>query len=145
MPVRAGGLLENVSELFNERLRFDRSCFPPACDKDAGKEDYFVRETDAAMAITDILIWESSNLFLLIPAVIGLLMLRRWIRGWPVFTDRDWIFLIGHPREKLFSLHLWLKLGMLWFTVVSSALLEVTFCFPMDFHCSCARFLSPGL
>jgi len=24
----------------------------------------------------------------------------------------------GHPREKIFSLHLWLKLGMLWFTVV---------------------------
>ena len=52
------------------------------------------------------------------PAVVGLLMLRRWMRGWPVFTDRDWVFLIGHPLEKIFSLHLWLKLGMLWFTVV---------------------------
>jgi hypothetical protein len=52
------------------------------------------------------------------PAVIGLLMLRRWMRGWPVFTDRDWVFLIGYPREKIFSLHLWLKLGMLWLTVV---------------------------
>jgi hypothetical protein len=70
------------------------------------------------MNIIDILIWESSNLFLLMPAVIGLLMFRRWMRGWPVFTDRDWIFLIGYPREKILSLHLWLKLGMLWFTVV---------------------------
>jgi hypothetical protein len=53
------------------------------------------------------------------PAAIGwLLMLRRWMRGWPVFTDHDWVFLIGRPLEKIFSLHLWLKLGMLWFTVV---------------------------
>jgi hypothetical protein len=70
------------------------------------------------MTIGEILIWESSNLFLLMPAVIGVLMLRRWLRGWPVFTDRDWVFLIGHPREKILSLHLWFKLGMLWFTVV---------------------------
>ena len=70
------------------------------------------------MNIAEILIWESSNLLLAMPGLIGLLMLRRWMRGWPVFTDHDWLFLSGHPSEKVFSLHLWLRLGMLWFTLV---------------------------
>jgi hypothetical protein len=43
------------------------------------------------MNIGEILIWESSNLLLLIPVVIGLVMLVRWIRGRAVFTDRDWL------------------------------------------------------
>ena len=33
------------------------------------------------MNIGEILIWESSNLLLLIPAVIGLLVLTRWLKG----------------------------------------------------------------
>ncbi len=57
------------------------------------------------MNIGEILIWESSNLLLLIPAVIGLLVLTRWLEGRTVFTERDWLFLIGHPRKKVFSLH----------------------------------------
>jgi hypothetical protein len=52
------------------------------------------------MNIGEILIWESTNALLLIPTVIGLVMLIRWIRGKPVFTDRDWLFLFGHPREN---------------------------------------------
>jgi hypothetical protein len=39
------------------------------------------------MNIREILIWESTNALLLIPVVIGLVMLIRWIRGEPVFTD----------------------------------------------------------
>jgi len=41
------------------------------------------------------------NALLLIPVVIGVVMLTRWIRGRPVFTERDWLFLFGHPREKV--------------------------------------------
>jgi hypothetical protein len=37
------------------------------------------------MNIGEILIWESTNALLSIPAVIGLVMLTRWIRGKPVF------------------------------------------------------------
>jgi hypothetical protein len=70
------------------------------------------------MNIGEILIWESSNLLLLIPVVIGLVMLTRWIRGRPVFTERDWLFLIGRPREKVISLHLWLRFAAIWFAVV---------------------------
>jgi hypothetical protein len=33
-------------------------------------------------------------------------MLTRWIGEKPVFTDRDWLFLFGHPREKVLSVHL---------------------------------------
>jgi hypothetical protein len=43
------------------------------------------------MSIADILIWEATNGLLLIPVVIGLVMLTRWIRGRAVFTERDWL------------------------------------------------------
>ena len=57
--------------------------------------------------------------------LIGLLMLRRWMRGWPVFTDQDWLFLTGgRPREKVFSLHLWLRFAALWFAVVLIGFVE---------------------
>jgi len=48
----------------------------------------------------------------------ALVMLKRWIRRLPLFTDRAWLFLIGGSREKVFSLHLWLRFAMLWFAVV---------------------------
>jgi hypothetical protein len=67
------------------------------------------------MNIGEILIWESSNLLLLIPVVIGLVILMRWLRGRAVFTERDWLFLIGHPRERVLSLHLWLRFAVFWF------------------------------
>jgi hypothetical protein len=60
----------------------------------------------------------------LIPTVIGLVMLIRWIRGKPVFTDRDWLFLFGHPREKVFSVHLWLRSAVLWVAVVLIGFVE---------------------
>jgi hypothetical protein len=70
------------------------------------------------MNIADILIWEATNGFLLIPVVIGLVMLMRWMRGRPVFTEPDWFFLIGHPREKVLAVHFWLRFATLWFAVV---------------------------
>ena len=76
------------------------------------------------MNIGEILIWESTNALLLIPVVIGLVMLIRWMRGWPVFTERDWLFLFGHPREKVLSVHLWLRLTALWFVVVVVGFVE---------------------
>ena len=76
------------------------------------------------MNIGEILIWESTNALLLIPIVIGLVMLIRWMRGKPVFTDRDWLFLFGHPREKIFSLHLWLRFAALWVAVVLIGFVE---------------------
>jgi hypothetical protein len=76
------------------------------------------------MTIGEILIWESTNALLLIPIVIGLVMLIRWIRGEPVFTDRDWLFLFGHPREKVLSLHLWLRFAVLWVAVVLIGFVE---------------------
>ena len=76
------------------------------------------------MNIGEILIWESSNLLLLIPVVIGIVMLIRWLRGRPVFTEQDWVFLIGHPRGKVLSLHLWLRFAALWFAVVLIGFVE---------------------
>jgi len=76
------------------------------------------------MNIGEILVWESTNVLLLIPVVIALAMLVRWIRGRPVFTERDWLFLFGHPREKVLSLHLWLRFGVLWVAVVLVGFVE---------------------
>jgi hypothetical protein len=70
------------------------------------------------MNIADILFWEATNGLLLIPVWIALVMLTRWMRGLPVFTERDWFFLIGHPREKVLAVHFWLRFATLWFAVV---------------------------
>jgi hypothetical protein len=46
------------------------------------------------------LIWEATNVLLLIPVVIALVILTRWIRRLPLFTDRDWLFLTGSSTGK---------------------------------------------
>ena len=70
------------------------------------------------MNMGEILIWEAINVLLLIPPVMALVMLTRWIRGRFVFTDRDWLFLVGYNREKALSLRLWLRFVKFWFAVV---------------------------
>jgi hypothetical protein len=76
------------------------------------------------MSIAEILIWESTNALLLIPVVIGSVILMRWIRGRPVFTEKDWQFLFGHTRDKVLSLHIWLRFMMLWLAVVLIGFVE---------------------
>jgi hypothetical protein len=76
------------------------------------------------LMVADVLIWESANALLLIPVVIGLVMLVRWIRRRQVFTEKDWLFLFGHAREKVLSLHLWLRFAALWFAVVLIGFVE---------------------
>jgi hypothetical protein len=70
------------------------------------------------------LIWEATNVLLLIPVVIALVILTRWIRRLPLFTERDWLFLTGHPRKKVLSFHLWLRFGVLWIAVVLIGFVE---------------------
>jgi hypothetical protein len=76
------------------------------------------------MNIGEIFIWEATNVLLLIPVVIALVILTRWIRRRPLFTDRDWLFLTGRPWEKILSLHLWLRFAVLWFAVVLIGFVE---------------------
>jgi hypothetical protein len=76
------------------------------------------------MNIGEILIWEATNGLLLIPVVIGVVMLTRWIRGRPVFTEKDWLFLFGHRPDKVLSLHLWLRFAALWLAVVFIGFVE---------------------
>src|SRR5262249_46145565 len=85
------------------------------------------------MNIGEILIWESANALLLIPVVIGVVMLVRWMRGRAVFTEKDWLFLFGHPREKVLSLHLWLRFAVLWVAVVLVAFVEGYVLIPFGF------------
>jgi len=85
------------------------------------------------MNIGEILVWESTNVLLLIPVVIALVMLVRWVRGRAVFTERDWLFLFGHPREKVLSLHLWLRFAVLWVAVVLIGFVEGYVLVPFGF------------
>jgi hypothetical protein len=82
------------------------------------------------MNIGEILIWEATNGLLLIPVVIGVVMLTRWIRGRSVLMERDWLFLTGRPREKALSLHLWLRFAALWLAVVLIGFVEDYVLFP---------------
>ncbi|HEY7322316.1 MAG TPA: hypothetical protein VIE89_32535 [Candidatus Binatia bacterium] len=75
--------------------------------------------------MTEILLWQAINALLLVPVWIALLMLTRWMRGRPIFTERDWVFPVGHSREKILSLHFWLRLAPLWFTVVLLGVNEI--------------------
>jgi hypothetical protein len=47
-----------------------------------------------------------------------------------VFTDRDWRFLFGHPRERVFTVQLWLRFAALWLAVVLVGLGIVWFVMP---------------
>src|SRR5262249_39761944 len=95
------------------------------------------------MNIGEILVWESTNVLLLIPVVIALVMLVRWIRGRAVFTESDWLFLFGHPREKVLSLHMWLRFAVLWVAVLLSASLRATSSYPLVSRHSLAVSFSP--
>ena len=70
------------------------------------------------MNLGDFLIQESLGLLWLIPAGIAILVLTRWFQGRPVFTDRDWRFLLGHSPAKIFTARLWLRFAELWLAVV---------------------------
>ena len=70
------------------------------------------------MNLGDYLIWEATNGLLLIPVVIGLVMLARRLRGKPAFTERDWLFLFGHSRKKVFSPRLLLRFAAMLVLVV---------------------------
>ena len=76
------------------------------------------------MTIDEILIWEATNVLLLIPVVIALVILTRWIRERPLFTERDWLFLFGQTRERVFSVHFWIRFGALWLTLVLIGFVE---------------------
>ena len=76
------------------------------------------------MTIGEIFIWEATNVLLLIPVVIALVILTRWIRGRPLFIERDWLFLFGQTRERVFSVPFWLRFGALWVTLVLIGFIE---------------------
>lgn len=46
-------------------------------------------------------------------------MVVRWFHGRAVFPERDWLLLFGHPREKVFTLCLWLRFAVLFLAVVT--------------------------
>lgn len=76
------------------------------------------------MTIIDIAIWQATNGLLLIPAIISLLILLRRILGRRAFTDKDWLFLIGERRQRVFSLHVWLRVAVLWLVVVLTGVVQ---------------------
>jgi hypothetical protein len=76
------------------------------------------------MTISEILIGEATNVLLLIPVVIALVILTRWICGRPLFTERDWLFLFGQTQAGVFSVHFWLRFAMLCLIIVLIGFVE---------------------
>src|SRR5438093_4143229 len=87
------------------------------------------------MNLGDYFIWEATNGLLLIPTVIGLVMLLRWFRGQPVFTERDWLFLFGHPCKEVFSLRLLVRFSALLFVVILVGLGVCFYILPYGIGC----------
>jgi hypothetical protein len=98
------------------------------------------------MTIDEILIWEATNILLLIPVVIALVILMRWIRERPLFTERDWLFLFGQTRERVFSVPFWLRFAALWLTVVIIGFVEAYVLFPFGLAAFlCSAFLTASV
>ena len=75
--------------------------------------------------MTEILLWQAINGLLFIPVWIAVLILMRWMRGRPVFTEQDWVFPVNHSPGKILSLHFWIRFATLWFTVVLLGITEI--------------------
>ena len=84
------------------------------------------------MTIVEILIWEATNVLLLIPVVIALVILMRGIGGRPLFTEHDWVLLFGQTREKVLSLRFWLKFAVFCLVVTLIGLGEGYVLLPAD-------------
>src|SRR5262249_50727876 len=98
------------------------------------------------MTIPGILIWEATNALLLIPMVIALVMGDAVDAGGGPFSPGGiGLFLFGHPRDKLLSLHLWIRFAVLWFTVVLIRGVEGYVLLPFGLAPLWGRFFSPRL
>jgi hypothetical protein len=97
------------------------------------------------MNIGEILVWESSNLLLLVPVVIWLVMLVRWLQGRPVFTERDWLLLFGHPREKAFTQRLWFRFAALLLVVVAIDFVLGLYVLPYGLGCFVGALILPAI
>jgi hypothetical protein len=42
---------------------------------------------------------------------LGFVMLRRTLRGEKRFSDRDWRFLFGRPKDEVLTASFWIKVG----------------------------------
>jgi hypothetical protein len=82
------------------------------------------------------LIWEATNGLLLLSLVICLVMLVRR------FTERDWLFLFGHPPREVIAARNWIRFGVPFLVVVIVGLGIPFFVFSYD--CEADRSQHPG-
>jgi hypothetical protein len=61
-----------------------------------------------------------------------------------LLTERDWLFLFGQTRQRVFSVHFWLRFAALWFAVVLLGFVVTLSC-RLAWHRCLALFFSPGL
>jgi hypothetical protein len=50
-------------------------------------------------------------LFFLALGGLGVVRLRRTLRGEKVFSDRDWLFLFGRPKNEVLTATFWIKVS----------------------------------
>jgi hypothetical protein len=61
-----------------------------------------------------------------------------------VFTERDWLLFFGHPREKVFTLRLWLRFAVLLLAVVAIGFALGLYVLPYGLGLVCGRIDSHG-
>ena len=72
------------------------------------------------MNTAELIAWidEITALWWLVPVARSFIYLRRRYQGHTGFTERDWLFLFGHPRKEVFSPRLLVRFTVLCLAVV---------------------------
>ena len=64
------------------------------------------------MRLEEIVLISIGALLLFVPLLVVVLMLRRTLRGEGLFSDQDWYFLFGRPKEEVLTETFWSKMGV---------------------------------
>ncbi len=76
------------------------------------------------MRIEELVFISIGFLQLFIPLLVVVVIVRRIIRGEGLFTDRDWVFLFGKPKEEVLTETFWSKVGAAGIICLAVAFIE---------------------
>ncbi|MGH7827665.1 MAG: hypothetical protein ACREQ7_21125 [Candidatus Binatia bacterium] len=81
------------------------------------------------MSLGELVFWYLMIVLVLLLAFV-VLLLRRKAGGKPAFTQTDWRFLFGSPKEKVLTGEFWLKIFLATFIALSMGVIIAVFVLP---------------
>jgi len=81
------------------------------------------------MTLGELVFWYATLFFVLVVAFV-VVLLRRKASGKPAFTQADWRFLFGSPREKVLTGEFWLRIGIATMIALSLGVIIAVFILP---------------